>query len=57
MANTLDPRDFYQVTQVVLMPSLWRESLGRVPIEAMARDTRALESLNYCDPGPLRREL
>jgi glycosyltransferase involved in cell wall biosynthesis len=36
MANTPDPRDFYQVTRVVLMPSLWRESLGRVPIEAMA---------------------
>jgi glycosyltransferase involved in cell wall biosynthesis len=36
MANTPDPRDFYQVTRAVLMPSLWRESLGRVPIEAMA---------------------
>ena len=36
MANTPDPRDFYRVSRVVLMPSLWRESLGRVPIEAMA---------------------
>ncbi len=36
MANTPDPRDFYRVSRVVLMPSLWRESLGRVAVEAMA---------------------
>jgi hypothetical protein len=33
IANTPDPRDFYRVSRVVLMPSLWRESLGRVAIE------------------------
>jgi glycosyltransferase involved in cell wall biosynthesis len=33
MANTPDPRDFYRVSRVVLMPSLWRESLGRVAVE------------------------
>ena len=36
MANTPDSRDFYRVSRVVLMPSLWRESLGRVAMEAMA---------------------
>jgi glycosyltransferase involved in cell wall biosynthesis len=36
MANTPVPRDFCRVSRVVLMPSLWRESLGRVAIEAMA---------------------
>ncbi len=44
MANTPDPRDFYRVSRVVLMPSLWRESLGRVPIEAMANGTPVLAS-------------
>jgi glycosyltransferase involved in cell wall biosynthesis len=34
MANTPDPRDFYRVTRLVLMPSLWRESFPRVPVEA-----------------------
>jgi hypothetical protein len=33
MANTPDPRDFYRVSRVVLMPSLWRESLGRVAMD------------------------
>jgi glycosyltransferase involved in cell wall biosynthesis len=44
MANTPDPRDFYRVSRVVLMPSLWRESLGRVPIEAMANGIPVLAS-------------
>ena len=44
MANTPDPRDFYQVSRVVLMPSLWRESLGRVAIEAMANGILVLAS-------------
>ena len=44
MANTPDPRDFYQVTRAILMPSLWRESLGRVPIEAMANEIPVLAS-------------
>jgi glycosyltransferase involved in cell wall biosynthesis len=44
MANTPDPRDFYSVSRVVLMPSLWRESLGRVAIEAMADGIPVLAS-------------
>ena len=44
MANTPDPRDFYGVSRLVLMPSLWRESLGRVPIEAMANGIPVLAS-------------
>jgi glycosyltransferase involved in cell wall biosynthesis len=44
MANTPDPRDFYLVSRVVLMPSLWRESLGRVPMEAMANGIPVLAS-------------
>ena len=44
MANTPDPRDFYVVSRAVLMPSLWRESLGRVPIEAMANGIPVLAS-------------
>jgi glycosyltransferase involved in cell wall biosynthesis len=44
MANTPDPRDFYRVSRLILMPSLWRESLGRVPIEAMANGIPVLAS-------------
>jgi glycosyltransferase involved in cell wall biosynthesis len=36
MANTPDPRDFYRVSRVVLMPSLWNESFGLVAAEALA---------------------
>jgi glycosyltransferase involved in cell wall biosynthesis len=44
MANTPDPRDFYRVSGAVLMPSLWRESLGRVAVEAMANGIPVLAS-------------
>ena len=44
MANTPDPRDFYRVSRVVLVPSLWRESLGRVAVEAMANGIPVLAS-------------
>ena len=44
MANTPDPRDFYRVSRAVLMPSLWRESLERVAIEAMANGIPVLAS-------------
>ena len=50
MANTPDPRDFYRVSRVVLMPSLWRESLGRVPIEAMANGIPVLASYREALP-------
>jgi glycosyltransferase involved in cell wall biosynthesis len=36
MANTPDPRDFYRVSRAVLVPSLWRETFGRVAAEALA---------------------
>jgi len=35
MANTTDPRQFYAVTKVLIMPSLWNESFGLVAAEAM----------------------
>jgi glycosyltransferase involved in cell wall biosynthesis len=44
MANTRDPRDFYRVSRAVLVPSLWRESLGRVPMEALANGIPVLAS-------------
>ena len=44
MATTPDPRDFYRVSRAVLVPSLWRESLGRVPMEAMANGIPVLAS-------------
>lgn len=36
MPNTPDPRRFYRMSKVVLMPSLWLEGLPRVAVEAMA---------------------
>jgi glycosyltransferase involved in cell wall biosynthesis len=44
MAMTPDPRDFYAVSRAVLVPSLWKESLGRVAIEAMANGLSVLAS-------------
>ncbi|AGA28661.1 glycosyltransferase family 4 protein [Singulisphaera acidiphila] len=44
MANTPDPRDFYRVTRAVLMPSLCRESFGRVAAEALANGIPVLGS-------------
>lgn len=44
MANTPDPRAFYRVSRVVLMPSLWRESFGRVAAEALANGIPVLAS-------------
>jgi len=35
MQNTPDPRDYYRVTHVALVPSVWEESFGRVAAEAM----------------------
>jgi glycosyltransferase involved in cell wall biosynthesis len=36
MVNTPDPRRFYELSRLVLVPSVWRESFGRVAAEAMA---------------------
>jgi glycosyltransferase involved in cell wall biosynthesis len=44
MANTPDPRDFYRVSRLVLMPSLWWESFGRVAAEAMLNGIPVLGS-------------
>jgi glycosyltransferase involved in cell wall biosynthesis len=44
MANTPDPRDFYHVSRLVLMPSLWRESFGRVAAEAFLNGIPVLAS-------------
>ncbi len=35
LKNTPDPRAFYRASRLVLMPSLWNESFGRVAAEAM----------------------
>ncbi len=44
MARTPEPRDFWRVTRAVLVPSLWRESLGRVAIEGLANGLPVLAS-------------
>jgi glycosyltransferase involved in cell wall biosynthesis len=35
MSHTFEPRMFWQVSRICLVPSLWRETLGRVAVEAM----------------------
>jgi len=44
MANTPDPRQFYRVSRAVLVPSLWRESFGRVAAEALCNGIPVLAS-------------
>ncbi len=44
MTNTSDPRDFYKVSRILLVPSLWRESFGRVAAEAMMNGIPVLAS-------------
>jgi glycosyltransferase involved in cell wall biosynthesis len=44
MANTPDPCVFYRMTQVVMMPSVCRESFGRVAAEAMLNGIPVLAS-------------
>ena len=44
MANTPDPRDFYRVSRAVWCPRSGAESLGRVPMEAMANGIPVLAS-------------
>jgi glycosyltransferase involved in cell wall biosynthesis len=44
MENTTDPRDFYRVSRVVLVPSLCRESFGRVAAEALINGIPVLAS-------------
>jgi len=44
MATTPDPTAFYRVSRVVLMPSLWLETFGRVAAEALANGIPVLAS-------------
>jgi glycosyltransferase involved in cell wall biosynthesis len=44
MPTTPNPRDFYQVSRIVLVPSLWRESFGRVAAEAISNGLPVLAS-------------
>jgi glycosyltransferase involved in cell wall biosynthesis len=53
MANTPEPRDFWRVTRAVLMPSLWRESLGRVAMEGLANGLPVLAGERGALPGTL----
>src|SRR5262249_29117910 len=43
-ANPPHPRHFYRVSRLVLMPSLWRESFGRVAAEALLNGIPVLAS-------------
>jgi len=44
MANTADPRQFYRMSRLVLMPSLCQEALGRVAVEAALNGIPVLAS-------------
>jgi glycosyltransferase involved in cell wall biosynthesis len=44
MANTPDPRDFYGVSRLMLMPSLCRESYPRVAVESCINGIPVLAS-------------
>ena len=44
MEHTHDPRDFYAVTKLLLVPSLWNESFGLVAAEAMINGIPVLAS-------------
>jgi len=44
MENTPDPRRFYRVSKIVLMPSLWWESHGLVASEAMTNGIPVIAS-------------
>jgi glycosyltransferase involved in cell wall biosynthesis len=44
MPPTDDPRDFYRITRMIVMPSLWKETLARVPIEAFINGIPVLAS-------------
>ena len=44
LPNTHDPRSFYAMTKLLLMPSLWNESFGRAAAEAMLNGIPVLAS-------------
>jgi glycosyltransferase involved in cell wall biosynthesis len=53
MENTPDPRDFYKVSRIVLMPSLWRESFPRVAVESLLNGIPVLGTTRGGLPEPL----
>jgi glycosyltransferase involved in cell wall biosynthesis len=54
MANTPDPRDFYKVSRLVLIPSLWWESFCRVAAESLINGIPVLASNRGGLPETLR---
>ena len=44
MANTPEPKDFWRASRAVLVPSLWRETFGRVAAEGLANGLPVLAS-------------
>lgn len=55
MANTPDSRDFYRVSRLVLMPSLWNESFGLVAAESLANGIPVLAGRRGALPELLER--
>lgn len=53
MRNTPDPRAFYSVSKLVLVPSLWRESFGRVAAEAVMNEIPVVASTRGALPEVL----
>lgn len=49
MANTADPRKFYRLSRMLLIPSVGQESFGRVAVEAMMNGIPVVA----CDRGAL----
>jgi glycosyltransferase involved in cell wall biosynthesis len=55
MTQTPDPRDFWRVARVALMPSLWWESQGLVAVEAMINGVPVIASDRGALPETLGR--
>lgn len=55
MGQTPDPRRFWRVTRICLMPSLFRESQGLVAVEAMANGIPVIGSARGALPETLGR--
>lgn len=54
MINTADPRRFYRLSRLVLMPSLWNESFGRVAAESLLNGIPVLGSRRGALPEVLQ---
>jgi glycosyltransferase involved in cell wall biosynthesis len=54
MANTPDPRQFYSVSRLILMPSLGQETFGRVAAEALLNGIPVLASRRGALPETLQ---